>query len=82
MVDIQVVGKRIVITPQLIVDRTQLPGSGDDYTPEQRSAIASRLKDAEKGPFFGPFKDGAEVAAFLKRRTALPKRSAHSKKVR
>ena len=38
-----------------------------EYTPEQRRAINARLAKAEKGPFYGPFKDGAEVAAFLKK---------------
>ena len=39
--------------------------AGDEYTPEQRRIIDARLADAEKGPYYGPFKDGAEVAAFL-----------------
>jgi hypothetical protein len=47
-------------------DRHQFPTADDEYTPEQRQTIDARLREAEKGPFYGPFKDGAEVAAFLK----------------
>ena len=46
----------------------QFPTSGDEYTPEQRRLIDARLREAEKGPFYGPFKDGAEIAVFLKAR--------------
>jgi len=37
-----------------------------EYTPAQRRLIRARLDKAEKGPYYGPFKNGAEVAAFLK----------------
>jgi len=50
------------------IDRSQLPAADDEYTPEQRRAIDARLHEAEKGPFYGPFKDGREIAAFLKAR--------------
>jgi hypothetical protein len=60
------VGKRIVITPQLAVNRSESPAADDQYTPEQRRSIGARLDVAEKGPFYGPFKNGTEVAAFLK----------------
>jgi hypothetical protein len=47
----------------------------DEYTPEQRRKIMARLDEAEKGPFYGPFKNGSEVAAFLKRYISARKNS-------
>jgi hypothetical protein len=44
-----------------------LPTADDEYTPEQRRIVNARLDAAEKGPYYGPFKNGAEVAAFLKK---------------
>lgn len=67
VVEIKAVGKKIVITPQFALDRSQFPNAEDEYTPEQRRVIDARLTKAEKGPFYGPFKDGSEVAAFLKK---------------
>jgi bifunctional DNA-binding transcriptional regulator/antitoxin component of YhaV-PrlF toxin-antitoxin module len=72
---------RIVITPKLAVDRSQFPTADDEYTPEQRRAIDARLREAEKGPFYGPFKDGDDIAAFLKARAraATPARTRKSR---
>jgi bifunctional DNA-binding transcriptional regulator/antitoxin component of YhaV-PrlF toxin-antitoxin module len=75
LVEVRAVGKKIVITSQLAIDRPKFPATDDEYTPEQRRSISARLDKAEKGPFYGPFKNGAEVAAFLKgkvRSTARP----------
>jgi AbrB family looped-hinge helix DNA binding protein len=68
LVDVKVTGRRIVITPTLVIDRSKFPTADGEYTPEQRRMIDARLDKAEKGPFFGPFKNGDEVAAFLKKR--------------
>jgi len=75
MVDVKVSGRRIIVTPTLIIDRSKFPTAADEYTSEQRRLITARLQEAEKGPYFGPFKNGAEVAAFLKKRTPGTKRS-------
>jgi AbrB family looped-hinge helix DNA binding protein len=74
LVEVKAVGKKIVITPQLAIDRSRFPTADCEYTREQRRIIDARLAKAEKGPFYGPFKDGAEVAAFLKKwqRSAKP----------
>jgi AbrB family looped-hinge helix DNA binding protein len=68
LVEVKAVGKKIVITPQLVIDRSKFPTADDEYTPEQRRVVNARLAEAEKGPYYGPFKSGAEVAAFLKKR--------------
>ncbi len=81
LVDVKVAGRRIVITPTPAIDRSKAPTAEDEYTPEQRRLIDARLDKAEKGPFFGPFKNGAEVAAFLKtrQRSAKPTKSKKSR---
>src|SRR5438552_17877947 len=72
---------KIVITPQLVIDRSKFPTADDEYTPAQRRAIDASLTKAEGGPFYGPFKNGAEVAAFMKKRLRSA-RPSKSKKAR
>src|ERR1700683_689534 len=66
-VEVRAVGKRIVITPQLALDRSKFLTTDED-TPDQRRLVNASLAEAEKGPYHGPFKNGAEIAAFLKKR--------------
>src|SRR5437879_4298663 len=33
MVEVRAVGRKIVITPQLVIDRSKFPTADDDYTP-------------------------------------------------
>ena len=54
-----------MIIPQLAFDCSKFPNADDEYTPAQRRLISGRIDKAEKGLFYGPFKNGAEVAAFL-----------------
>ena len=70
LVKVKAVGKKIVITPQLVIDRSKFPAADEEYTPAQRRVIDRRLAEAEKGPYYGPFKNGTEISAFLKRRGA------------
>lgn len=42
--------------------------------------INARLDEAGKGPYYGPFKNGAEVAAFLKKKTRHGAKAAKSKR--
>lgn len=67
---------KIVITPQLVIDRSKFPTADDEYTPEERRAIDVSLDASEKGPYYGPFKSGAEIAVFMKKR---PRRASPSK---
>ena len=64
-----------------MIDRSKFPAADDDYTPEQRRIITARLNEAEKGPYYGPFKSGNEVAAFLRKKQRGAK-SGKSKKSR
>ena len=81
LVDVTAVGRKIVITPRLIVDRSKFPSANDEYTPEQRRLIKAQIKQAEKGPWHGPFGSGAGVAAFLKK-TVKSQRSSKALKAR
>lgn len=55
VVEVKAVGKKIVITPQLVIDRSRFPTADGEYPPEQRRALDARLAISEKGPFYGPF---------------------------
>jgi AbrB family looped-hinge helix DNA binding protein len=81
MVDVRAVGNKIVITPQFVLDRSKFPTADDEYTPEARRAIDASLAESEKGPYYGPFKGGAEIAAFMKKRPRgiRPSRSSKSR---
>jgi AbrB family looped-hinge helix DNA binding protein len=56
----------------------KLPPADDEYTPAQRRTIDSQLKDAAKGPYYGPFETADEAIKFLhreirKRKATKPK---------
>lgn len=71
---------KLVITPKTPIDRSKFPTAEDEYTPSQRRVIDARLVEGEKGPFYGPFKNGDEIAAFMKkrRRDSKPAKSRRS----
>jgi|HubBroStandDraft_4_1064222.scaffolds.fasta_scaffold446703_2 hypothetical protein len=71
----------VKVQPKDQIDRTRFLNADDEYTPAQRRLISARLDKAEKGPFYGPFKDGVEVAAFLGRKVRSTARSAKLKKL-
>ena len=84
MVDVRAIGNKIVITPQLVIDRSKFPTADDEYTPEERrtlDTLDASLAESEKGPYYGPFKGGAEIAAFMKKRPrgVRPSRSNKSR---
>ena len=58
---------RIIITPRLVIDRSKFPTADHDYTAEQRRAVDRGIAEGRRGPYYGPFKDGAEVEAFLRK---------------
>lgn len=63
--------RKIVITPNLTVDRSQFSNADDEYTPEQRRAIDARLdksaKDFKTGRSYGPFDTADEAVRFLRK---------------
>jgi AbrB family looped-hinge helix DNA binding protein len=70
LVDVRAIGNKIVITPQLAIDRSSKFPTADagEYTPQERRALDASLTESEKGPYHGPFQSGAEIAAFMKKR--------------
>ena len=78
LVEVKVVGRKIVITPQLLIDRSKFP-TVDEYTPEQRRVIDARLDRAEKGLVHGPFRFADDMIAHMK---AELKKRAGAKKLK
>lgn len=60
---------RILLTPKLGTDRSNLYTSDDEYTPAQRRLIDVRLtksdEDIKRGRVFGPFQSAKEMAASI-----------------
>jgi bifunctional DNA-binding transcriptional regulator/antitoxin component of YhaV-PrlF toxin-antitoxin module len=59
----------------------KLPSANEEYTPAQRRVIDTRLDEAEKGPFYGPFNTMDDMIAHLKaevkRRKSVKKSKRH-----
>ena len=70
---------RIVITPKVLNDRDSFPNADDEYTPEQRMIVDAQLREAENGPFHGPFDTADGMIAHMKKEL---KRTGTSKKLR
>jgi len=72
---------KIVLTPKLVIDRSQFPTADDEYTPAQRRIIDARLakadEDIKHGRTFGPFNSADEMIASMK--AELKKRAALKK---
>ena len=78
LVEVKAVGKTIVITPQLVIDRSKFQNADDEYTPAQRRVIDARLNQAMKGRSHGPFNTADEMIAHMK--SELKKRTGANKK--
>jgi bifunctional DNA-binding transcriptional regulator/antitoxin component of YhaV-PrlF toxin-antitoxin module len=46
--------------------------ASDEYTPAQRQIIDARLREARKGPYFGPFETAGEAIKFIRREIEIP----------
>jgi AbrB family looped-hinge helix DNA binding protein len=73
LVELSLKNGKTVITPKLVIDRSKFPTADDEYTPEQRRIIDAGIVQGRKGPYYGPFKSGIEVEAFLKKWKAKTK---------
>jgi AbrB family looped-hinge helix DNA binding protein len=60
---------KIVITPKLLIDRSQFPAADDEYTPAQRKLIDARLdramEEVRRGHVSPAYATAAEFAAAL-----------------
>src|ERR1022692_4664500 len=77
---------KIVITPNMVIDRSKFPTTDDEYTPEQRRVIDARLAeglaDIKAGRTFGPFDTADEMIAHMNRgprKTAASRRASRSR---
>src|SRR6266851_3800174 len=74
---------KIVITPKIVIDRSQFPSADDEYTPAQRRAIDARLAESEedlrRGRTAGPFNTADEMIASMKEQL---KKKAAGKKIK
>jgi AbrB family looped-hinge helix DNA binding protein len=72
---------KIVLTPKMVIDRSEFPNADDEYTPAQRRTIDARLAkglaDVKKGRTVGPFNTADEMIASM--RQELKKRAATKK---
>lgn len=59
----------IVLTPQLVIDRSTFPNADDEYTPAQRRVIDARLAKAEaevrRRKVYGPYATHKEFISSL-----------------
>jgi bifunctional DNA-binding transcriptional regulator/antitoxin component of YhaV-PrlF toxin-antitoxin module len=56
----------------------KLPSADDEYSPAQRRVIDAQLKEAAKGPHYGPFQTADSAIKFL--RQEIRKRKAQKTK--
>ena len=82
LIEATVLRGKIVLTPKSVVDRSGFPNADDEYTPEQRRAIDAQLREAEKGPFQGPFVTADEMITNLKTQLTKPSTAKKSKQHR
>ena len=65
---------QIVITPKVVIDRSQFSTADDDYTPAQPRVIDrginQSLKEYRQGKISGPFKTADELVADLRKESA------------
>lgn len=52
----------------------KVPTTDDEYTPAQRRVLDAQLKEARKGPYYGPFETADAAIKFL--RQEIRKRKA------
>ena len=71
---------RIIVTPRVVIDRSQFPTADDEYTPEQRrivdAELAEGLADIKAGRVSKVYSDVGEFVAHLHKAAAKygPKR--------
>ncbi len=69
MIEATLEAGKVVLTPKVLVNRSDFPSADSDYTPAQRRVIDARLKEAEADikarRVHGPFDTHKEMMAFL-----------------
>ena len=65
MVEVKANGNQIIITPQVVMDRSGFPNADDEYTPEQRRVVDRIALACIPSPF-GPFQTHETFIASLR----------------
>ena len=77
---------QIVITPRVVIDRSQFPSADDEYTPAQRKIIDARLaksdEDIKRGRVHGPFNTAEEFLTSLHKEVGKPSTKKSKRPVR
>ena len=72
VVELSLKNGKTVITPKVVIDRSQFQNADEEYTPAQRRIIDARLakadKDIKAGRTYGPFDTAQEMIADMKER--------------
>ena len=67
-----------ILTPKLVIDRSEFPNAADEYSPAQRRVIdaqlAESLEDFKKDRGFGPFNTAEEMITHMKAELKKPAR--------
>ena len=74
LVELSLKNGKAVITPKVVIDRTQFPNADGEYTPAQRRiidrGIAQSMKEYRQGKATGPFDTVEEFLADLHKASA------------
>src|SRR5438105_926716 len=70
LVEASIENGKIVLTPTLVIDRSEFPNADAEYSPAERKLIDRRLlkalEDVKKGRTAGPFNTADEMIASMK----------------
>jgi AbrB family looped-hinge helix DNA binding protein len=76
LVELSLKNGKTVITPKVVIDRSQFPNADDEYTPAQRRIIDARMvkadADIRAGRVARAFSDHGEFIAALHKEAAKP----------
>ena len=76
LVELSLKNGKTVITPKVVIDRSQFPNADDEYTPAQRRIIDARMAkadaDSRAGRVSKAFSDHGEFIAALHKEATKP----------
>ncbi len=83
LVDASLQRGKIILTPQVLIDRAKFPTADGEYTPEQRRIIDARLaesaEDVKQGRTYGPFDSASATIKFLRKEIRARKQNGCKK---
>ena len=77
---------KLILTPQVVIDRSKFPNADDEYPPAQRRIIDARLAEADEdikqGRTHGPFDTADEMIAHMKEQLKKPSPAKNIRRTR